>query len=169
MNLLSGDLAIQGSYAYVAQQAWIMNETVANNITFGVNVDSERLDRVVDSCGLLEDIQALPGGLQAEIGERGVNLSGGQKQRISIARAVYSERDVYLMDDPLSAVDYSVGAHIFRHCFRGMLESKTVLFVSHQIHVSGRFLNPNLPSAGLSVRQLSSLFFLSIWSNVTTL
>ena len=73
--------------------------------------------------------------LVVKIGERGVNVSGGQKQRISLARAYYSDRDIYLLDDPLSAVDAHVGKHIFTHCIRGALRGKTVLFVSHQLQV----------------------------------
>ena len=74
-----------------------------------------------------------------QIGERGINLSGGQKQRISLARAVYSDRDVYLLDDPLSAVDAHVGEHIFKQCIRGMLGDKAVMFVTHQLQVCEYF------------------------------
>ena len=72
----------------------------------------------------------------SQIGERGINLSGGQKQRVSLARALYADRDIYLLDDPLSAVDAHVGQHIFSECIKGALANKTVLFVTHQLQVS---------------------------------
>ncbi|KAF6027750.1 hypothetical protein EB796_013939 [Bugula neritina] len=93
-------------------------------------------NQVVSACALLSDFDQLPAGDQTEIGERGINLSGGQKQRISMARAVYSDSDIILLDDPLSAVDAMVGQHIFQHCLKGLLVNKTVLFVSHQLQVT---------------------------------
>ena len=91
--------------------------------------------RVLDVCSLRPDIALLPAGDETEIGERGVNLSGGQRQRISMARAVYRQADLYLLDDPLSAVDAHVGLHIFQECVAGILRGKTVLFVTHQLQV----------------------------------
>ena len=92
-----------------------------------------RYDSVVEDCALSSDLQILEGGDQIEIGDRGINLSGGQKQRVSLARACYSDRDVYLFDDPLSAVDVHVGAHIFEHVLKGRLEGKTRVIVTHQL------------------------------------
>jgi ABC-type multidrug transport system fused ATPase/permease subunit len=86
-------------------------------------------------CSLRPDLAILPAGDQTEIGERGVNLSGGQRQRVSMARAVYRQADLYLLDDPLSAVDAHVGRHIFEKCIRDGLRGKTVLFVTHQLQV----------------------------------
>ncbi|GAB6030088.1 Multidrug resistance-associated protein 9 [Chamberlinius hualienensis] len=134
LNVLGGDVSVRGRCGYVSQQAWIINSTVLDNITFGETYHEKKFQEVVRCCGLTEDLENLPGGVETEIGERGVNLSGGQKQRISLARAVYSDRDIYLLDDPLSAVDYTVGAHIFQSCIKEALKTKTVLFVSHLTH-----------------------------------
>jgi ATP-binding cassette subfamily C (CFTR/MRP) protein 1 len=94
-----------------------MNQTVRENILFGKRFDKKFYDIVVEACGLKPDLKALPGGDETEIGERGINLSGGQKQRVAIARAVYSRTDVYLFDDPLSAVD----AHVGQVCYDGLI------------------------------------------------
>ena len=114
---------ILGRVAYVPQQAWIQNATVEYNIYFGSKADKSRYRKVLDACALVPDLQMLPGGDQTEIGEKGINLSGGQKQRISMARAVYSDGDLFLLDDPLSAVDAHVGAHMYEK----VLSSKTGL------------------------------------------
>lgn len=97
----------QGNLAYVAQQAWIQNATVRENILFGKPYDPAKYERVIEACALKPDLEILPGGDKTEIGEKGINLSGGQKQRIALARAVYSNADVYLFDDPLSAGNIS--------------------------------------------------------------
>ncbi|XP_053403770.1 ATP-binding cassette sub-family C member 5-like isoform X1 [Mercenaria mercenaria] len=130
---VSGKVAVQGSLAYVSQQAWVMNTTVRDNILFGETYDPDRYAAVVESCALLQDFSDFVDGDQTEIGERGINLSGGQKQRISLARAVYSNKDIYLLDDPLSAVDIHIGRHIFSECIMKQLKGKTVLFVTHQL------------------------------------
>ncbi|XP_053403768.1 ATP-binding cassette sub-family C member 5-like [Mercenaria mercenaria] len=130
---ISGKVAVQGSLAYVTQQAWVMNTTVRENILFGEPYDPDRYAAVVESCALLQDFSDFVDGDQIEIGERGINLSGGQKQRISLARAVYSNKDIYLLDDPLSAVDIHIGSHIFSECILKQLKGKTVLFVTHQL------------------------------------
>ncbi|XP_052784055.1 ATP-binding cassette sub-family C member 5-like isoform X2 [Mya arenaria] len=130
---VSGKIAVQGSMSYVAQQAWIMNTTVRDNILFGEDYDEQRYNEVVEACCLSQDLEDFVDGDMTEIGERGINLSGGQKQRISLARAVYSNKDVCLLDDPLSAVDIHVGSHIFSECIMKQLKGKTVLFVTHQL------------------------------------
>ena len=130
----SGAINVKGQVAYVPQQAWIQNGTVEYNIQFGQGKDEKKYKSVLDSCALVPDLEMLPGGDQTEIGEKGINLSGGQKQRISLARAVYSEGDLYLLDDPLSAVDAHVGAHIFDHVLspvKGLLRDKTRVLVTH--------------------------------------
>ncbi|XP_023932206.1 multidrug resistance-associated protein 5 [Lingula anatina] len=133
MKLVSGEVAVNGSIAYAVQQAWILNATVRENILFGEEFDKERYDAAIFACNLAEDLEQLADGDNTEIGERGINLSGGQKQRVSLARALYSNKDIYLLDDPLSAVDTHVGKHIFENCLRGALKDKTVLFVTHQL------------------------------------
>eukprot|EP00117_Sycon_ciliatum_P047287 scpid53440/ scgid33788/ Multidrug resistance-associated protein 5; ATP-binding cassette sub-family C member 5; Multi-specific organic anion transporter C; SMRP; pABC11 len=133
MNLRSGSMAFQGSIAYVSQQAWIFNASVQENVLCGLELDEERYTRALSAAALLQDLDILPDGDMTEIGERGINLSGGQKQRVSLARALYSNRDVYLLDDPLSAVDAHVGAHIFSELIKRELKGKTVLLVTHQL------------------------------------
>ncbi|XP_066299993.1 ATP-binding cassette sub-family C member 5-like [Branchiostoma lanceolatum] len=133
MRSVKGGVAVDGDIAYVAQQAWIQNATVRDNILLGKPFDSSKYEMTVQACCLKQDFEQLPGGDMTEIGERGINLSGGQKQRISLARALYADRDIYLLDDPLSAVDAHVGEHIFRHYIKKMLRGKTVLLVTHQL------------------------------------
>ncbi|KAF7272715.1 hypothetical protein GWI33_014527 [Rhynchophorus ferrugineus] len=135
MDKLSGRVNNWGSIAYVPQQAWIQNATVRDNITFGREFDKIRYNRVVEACALKPDFEMLANGDQTEIGEKGINLSGGQKQRISLARAVYVDADIYLLDDPLSAVDSHVGKHIFEKLIgpSGLLRNKTRVLVTHAV------------------------------------
>ncbi|XP_070538467.1 ATP-binding cassette sub-family C member 5-like [Ptychodera flava] len=138
MPLTSGEVKIDGTIAYVSQQAWIFNDTLRENILFGERYEQERYKAAVFASALEEDIKQLPNGDLTEIGERGTNLSGGQKQRVSLARALYADRDIYLLDDPLSAVDAKVGQHIFNYYIRGALKGKSVIFVTHQLqYLSG--------------------------------
>ncbi|KAL2087062.1 hypothetical protein ACEWY4_018121 [Coilia grayii] len=129
----SGSISVKGSVAYVPQQAWIQNATLHDNILFGLEKRKSWYQRVLEACALLPDLDILPAGDATEIGEKGLNLSGGQKQRVSLARAVYRKADVYLMDDPLSAVDAHVGQHIFDKVIgpRGVLRDKTRVLVTH--------------------------------------
>ncbi|XP_036296981.1 ATP-binding cassette sub-family C member 12 [Pipistrellus kuhlii] len=133
MQLQQGVVAVSGTLAYVSQQAWIFHGSVRDNILFGAKYDHQRYQHTVRVCALQEDLRSLPYGDLTEIGERGLNLSGGQRQRISLARAVYSDRETYLLDDPLSAVDAHVGRHIFEECIRKALRGKTVVLVTHQL------------------------------------
>ncbi|KAM8894526.1 ATP-binding cassette sub-family C member 12-like isoform 1-T1 [Spinachia spinachia] len=133
MHLLHGSVTADGTFAYVSQQAWIFHGTVLENVTMGEPLDESKYKRVVDVCGLGADLAILPHGDQTEIGERGLNLSGGQKQRISLARAVYSNKDIFLLDDPLSAVDAHVGKHIFEKCIKDELQGKSIILVTHQL------------------------------------
>ena len=125
----------RGKIAYVPQQAWMQNNSLKDNILFGKPFDKSSYKSVLEGCSLTPDLQVLPAGDSTEIGERGINLSGGQRQRISMARATYSNGDVYLLDDPLSAVDSHVGKHIFENVIgpTGMLGKKTVVLVTHGI------------------------------------
>lgn len=120
---------------YVSQQAWIQNATLRNNILFGKPYDSDKYDSIIEACALQPDLSSLPAGDSTEIGEKGVNLSGGQKQRVSLARAVFFDADVYLLDDLLSAVDCHVGKHVFDKVLgpNGILKNKTRVLVTHGI------------------------------------
>ncbi|XP_049976741.1 ATP-binding cassette sub-family C member 12 isoform X2 [Alexandromys fortis] len=133
MQLQKGVVAVNGPLAYVSQQAWIFHGNVRENILFGEKYNHQRYQHTVHVCGLQKDLNSLPYGDLTEIGERGVNLSGGQRQRISLARAVYANRQLYLLDDPLSAVDAHVGKHVFEECIKKTLKGKTVVLVTHQL------------------------------------
>ncbi|XP_034546003.1 multidrug resistance-associated protein 5 [Notolabrus celidotus] len=133
MTLLEGNVAASGGFAYVSQQAWILNHSLKENIVFGNEFDRDRYNAVLEACCLLPDLAELPYGDMTEIGERGANLSGGQRQRVSLARALYSDRPILLLDDPLSAVDACVGSHVFHKAIKGVPKVKTVLFVTHQL------------------------------------
>ncbi|KAG0281918.1 hypothetical protein BGZ95_006425 [Linnemannia exigua] len=125
-----------GRISYVPQQSWILNATLRDNILFGLEYDQERYDRIINASGLEPDLAILPAGDQTEIGERGINLSGGQKQRVALARAAYNDADIYLLDDPLSAVDAHVDQHLWSELIgpQGLLRNKTRLLVTHGIH-----------------------------------
>ncbi|XP_050485106.1 ATP-binding cassette sub-family C member 5-like isoform X2 [Bombus huntii] len=133
LKMINGHILREGSCAYVSQQAWIVNATFKENILFGNQFDAKRYYQALTVCSLKEDLNMLPGGDETEIGERGINLSGGQKQRVALARALYANRDIYFLDDPLSAVDTHVGSYIFKNLILGVLKDKCVLFVTHQV------------------------------------
>ncbi|XP_062269788.1 ATP-binding cassette sub-family C member 3 isoform X2 [Platichthys flesus] len=135
MEKLEGEISIRGSVAYVPQQAWIQNATLRDNILFGIAYNEQKYRCVLEACALTPDLEVLPGGDMTEIGEKGINLSGGQRQRVSLARALYSDADVYLLDDPLSAVDAHVAKHIFDNLIgpEGALKGKTRILVTHGI------------------------------------
>uniref|UniRef100_A0A673BAN6 ABC-type glutathione-S-conjugate transporter n=1 Tax=Sphaeramia orbicularis TaxID=375764 RepID=A0A673BAN6_9TELE len=135
MHRKKGFINIKGSLAFVPQQAWIQNATLRDNILFGCPHETERFQKTIEACALVPDLELLPGGDQTEIGEKGINLSGGQKQRVSLARAAYSEADIYLLDDPLSAVDSHVGKHLFDKVIgpNGILKDKTRVLVTHGV------------------------------------
>nr|XP_021410687.1 canalicular multispecific organic anion transporter 2 [Lonchura striata domestica] len=135
MEKLEGEVAVKGSVAYVPQQAWIQNATLKDNILFGQAPNEEKYQDALEACALKTDLEVLPGGDQTEIGEKGINLSGGQRQRVSLARAVYSSSDIFLLDDPLSAVDSHVAKHIFDKVIGpdGVLKGKTRILVTHGI------------------------------------
>ncbi|KAK2431897.1 ABC transporter C family member [Trifolium repens] len=130
---VSGVLKVCGTKAYVAQSPWIQSGKIEDNILFGEHMVRERYEKVLEACSLKKDLEILSFGDQTVIGERGINLSGGQKQRIQISRALYQEADIYLFDDPFSAVDAHTGSHLFKECLLGVLSSKTVVYVTHQV------------------------------------
>ncbi|KAF9584556.1 hypothetical protein BGW38_006031, partial [Lunasporangiospora selenospora] len=155
LERVSGEIRIRGTVAFVPQQAWIMNDTLRNNIVFGNTYDPEYYQKTVEACCLLPDFEMLPGGDMTEIGERGINLSGGQKARISLARAVYAQADIYLLDDPLSAVDAHVGRAIFDKVIGpgGLLSGKTRILVTHQIQYLVQSTNIMMLREGRIVEQ----------------
>uniref|UniRef100_A0A0E0CV21 MRP-like ABC transporter n=1 Tax=Oryza meridionalis TaxID=40149 RepID=A0A0E0CV21_9ORYZ len=130
---LCGQVRISGSAAYVPQTAWIQSGNIEENILFGSPMDKQRYKRVIEACSLKKDLQLLQYGDQTIIGDRGINLSGGQKQRVQLARALYQDADIYLLDDPFSAVDAHTGSELFREYILTALASKTVIYVTHQI------------------------------------
>ncbi|CAH3144489.1 unnamed protein product [Pocillopora meandrina] len=127
-----GEVSCRGTLAYVPQTAWVFSGTIRANILFGLSYDDSKYTRVIEACALTDDFHQFPDTDQTLVGQRGVVLSGGQRARVSLARAVYANADVYLLDDPLSAVDFKVGRHIFEKCIKELLSHKTRMMTSHQ-------------------------------------
>lgn len=138
MRQTGGTLQFAADRAYCPQYAWIQNASVRDNITFGKPFNQKLYSDVVHACALLPDFELLPHGDMTEIGERGVTLSGGQKQRINIARAIYSDAGIVILDDPLSAVDAHVGTHIFNEAICGLLKRKCRFLATHHLHLLSR-------------------------------
>ncbi|KAL2760620.1 hypothetical protein ACRALDRAFT_2056656, partial [Sodiomyces alcalophilus JCM 7366] len=138
MRKTSGEVVLGGSRAFCPQYAWIRNATVRDNILFGKEMNQDWYNQVVDACALRPDFEMLPNGDATEIGEKGITISGGQKQRLNIARAIYYDADIVLMDDPLSAVDAHVGRHIFDRAILGLLGDKCRVLATHQLWVLNR-------------------------------
>jgi ATP-binding cassette subfamily C (CFTR/MRP) protein 1 len=134
---VKGEVIVHGQTAYVAQQAWVMNASVKENIIFGHRFDPSFYDKTVKACALTEDFAQLPDGDETEVGERGISLSGGQKARLTLARAVYARADIYLLDDCLSAVDQHVGRHLIENVLgpNGLLSGKTRVLATNSIPV----------------------------------
>ncbi|XP_077235246.1 putative ABC transporter C family member 15 isoform X2 [Tasmannia lanceolata] len=130
---LYGTVKICGTKAYVPQSPWILTGNIRENILFGNSFDSAKYEKTIQACALTKDFELFSCGDLTEIGERGINMSGGQKQRIQIARAVYQDADIYLLDDPFSAVDAHTGTQLFKDCLMGILKDKTILYVTHQV------------------------------------
>ena len=129
---VSGTITFQGSFVYLPQTPWIFSGTIRENILFGQPYDQAKYTRVIEACALTEDIHRFPDYDQTVVGERGEVLSGGQQARVSLARAVYADADLYLLDDPLSAVDFKVGKHIFKTCIKDLLGEKMRVLTSHE-------------------------------------
>ncbi|XP_030759733.1 multidrug resistance-associated protein 4-like [Sitophilus oryzae] len=128
-----GSLQIGGSISYSSQEPWLFVASVRKNIMFGKPYDSTLYNKVAHVCALEQDFKQFPYGDKTMVGERGVSLSGGQRARINLARAIYRQADIYLMDDPLSAVDTHVGKHLFEKCIVEHLRGKTRILVTHQL------------------------------------
>ncbi len=129
----NGTITINGSISYASQEPWLFEGSVRNNIVFVESFDEERYKQVVKACALEQDFKLLPQGDATIVGEQGSSLSGGQKARVNLARAVYKRSDIYLLDDPLSAVDTHVGKHIFEQCVQEFLQDKICILVTHQL------------------------------------
>ncbi|KAF2157253.1 ABC multidrug transporter [Myriangium duriaei CBS 260.36] len=138
MRKTNGAVIFGASRALCSQYPWIQNTSLKQNVTFGKRFDESWYEAVIQACALKQDIDMLPNGDATEIGEKGVTISGGQKQRLSIARAIYFDADIVLMDDPLSAVDAHVGKHIVDLAICGLLRDKCRVLATHQLHVLSR-------------------------------
>uniref|UniRef100_A0A8C7TRR2 Multidrug resistance-associated protein 4 n=1 Tax=Oncorhynchus mykiss TaxID=8022 RepID=A0A8C7TRR2_ONCMY len=128
-----GVLRVKGQLTYASQQPWVFPGTIRSNILFGKELHPQKYEKVLRACALKRDMELLPDGDLTVIGDRGATLSGGQKARVNLARAVYQDADIYLLDDPLSAVDAEVGRHLFEQCICGILKNKPRILVTHQL------------------------------------
>ncbi|XP_008282467.1 multidrug resistance-associated protein 7 [Stegastes partitus] len=136
LNRLSGVLYVadrEVGFGLAAQESWIQNASVRNNILFGKDYDAAFYQAVIEACALSDDLNVLPNGDKTEVGENGVTLSGGQKARLALARAVYMDKDIYLLDDPLAAVDTDVAEHLMKKCILELLREKTRILCTHRI------------------------------------
>lgn len=124
---MAGTVRVSGRKAYVPQTAWILSGNIRDNILFGNPYDKEKYEKIIQACALTKDLELFANGDLIEIGESGINMRGGQKQRIQIARSVYEEADMYLFDDPFSAVDAHTGSYIFKDCIMGLLKDNNNL------------------------------------------
>ncbi|XP_077580290.1 ATP-binding cassette sub-family C member 4-like isoform X1 [Stigmatopora nigra] len=129
----TGTLMVRGQLNYASQQPWVFPGTIRSNILFGREMDHQKYQCILKACALNKDLELLPDGDLTLIGDKGGTLSGGQKARINLARAVYEEADIYLLDDPLSAVDAEVGKYLFEKCICGLLKNKCRILVTHQL------------------------------------
>uniref|UniRef100_A0A8C1RBP7 Cystic fibrosis transmembrane conductance regulator n=1 Tax=Cyprinus carpio TaxID=7962 RepID=A0A8C1RBP7_CYPCA len=128
-----GVVKVKGELTYASQQPWVFPGTIRSNILFGKELQPQRYESVLRACALKRDMELLPDRDLTVIGDRGATLSGGQKARVNLARAVYQDADIYLLDDPLSAVDAEVGRHLFEQCICGILKDKPRILVTHQL------------------------------------
>ena len=124
---------VNGSISYVSQIPWIRNATIKDNILFYQPYDEEKYNKVIELSELRQDLEIFEAGDLTEIGEKGINLSGGQKARISIARALYADKDIYMFDDPISALDANVGMKVMKNCIIKHLSGKTRILVTHAL------------------------------------
>ena len=132
-------IKVSGKISYVTQNPWILNDTFRNNILFFNKMDEDKYNKIISICQLEPDLKIIKGGNNAEIGEKSINLSGGQKIRLTIARAVYNEAEIYIFDDPLSALDAYVGMNLFKEVFCNYLQNKTVIISTHSLQYLSMF------------------------------
>ncbi|VVC32175.1 Hypothetical protein CINCED_3A023482 [Cinara cedri] len=133
LPLSEGSVSVSGVVSYASQEPWLFGGSIQQNILFGSPMDEERYKQVIQVCALKTDFKQFPYGDRTIVGDRGESLSGGQKARVNLARAVYKQADIYLLDDPLSAVDTGVGQHLFDDCIKDFLNGKTCILITHQI------------------------------------
>lgn len=133
LPIYKGNMTLSGAISFSSQEPWLFSGSVRQNILFGETYDDERYQKVVDACALRSDFALFPHSDQTLVGEKGKSLSGGQKARINLARCVYKQADIYLLDDPLSAVDANVGKHLYERCVKGFLNGKICILVTHQL------------------------------------
>ncbi|KAL5236135.1 hypothetical protein ACI65C_003545 [Semiaphis heraclei] len=133
LSVSSGSISVHGVVSYASQQPWLFAGSVQRNILFGLPMDRNRYNKIIQVCALQTDFDQFPYGDRTIVGERGISLSGGQRARINLARAIYKEADIYLLDDPLSAVDNHVGKHLFAKCIKEFLKGKTCILITHQL------------------------------------
>ncbi|KAJ3272031.1 hypothetical protein HDV01_005983 [Terramyces sp. JEL0728] len=134
-----GQLEINGTIAYCAQVPWIQSCTVEENIMFGNEYDRVRIEKAISASAMASDLEIMRDGIKTEIGENGVSLSGGQKSRLALARAIYSDSDIYLLDDPLSSLDSRVGTAVFQSTIKSFCGQKTVLMATHKLELLQNF------------------------------
>uniref|UniRef100_A0AAQ5YQH7 ATP-binding cassette, sub-family C (CFTR/MRP), member 10 n=1 Tax=Amphiprion ocellaris TaxID=80972 RepID=A0AAQ5YQH7_AMPOC len=136
LNRLGGVLYVadrESGFGLASQESWIQHASVRDNILFGKDYEAAFYQAVIDACALSDDLNVLPNGDKTEVGENGVTLSGGQKARLALARAVYMDKDIYLLDDPLAAVDADVAEHLMKKCIMELLRGKTRILCTHRI------------------------------------
>lgn len=148
---INGRVSFNGRIAYLPQMPWIFSGTIRDNILFGRSFDTKRYQDILEVCCMQTDLHNFPKGDLTEIGHRGVSLSGGQRARVSLARALYLDADIYLLDDPLSAVDAKVGKHLFDTCICEFLSGRTRVFVTHQLDYLTNLDNSLVLSEGAEV------------------
>ena len=165
---INGTVSVDGRIAYVPQLPWVFSGTIRDNILFGRPFDNGRYFKILDVCCLKTDLNSFPKEDLTEIGNRGVSLSGGQRVRVSLARALYSDADIYLLDDPLSAVDAKVGKYLFESCICGFLSEKTRVFVTHQLHLLAHINNVIVLSKGRKANEGSCFHYESQTSGIVT-
>lgn len=134
LHIAGGNIEVNGTVSYASQEAWVFASSIRQNIIFGQEYNKKRYNEVVRVCALEKDFKQFPDGDLSIVGDRGASLSGGQKARINLARAVYRDVDIYLLDDPLSAVDTHVAKHLYQECINGYLKNKARILVTHQVH-----------------------------------
>uniref|UniRef100_A0A8C5C177 Uncharacterized protein n=1 Tax=Gadus morhua TaxID=8049 RepID=A0A8C5C177_GADMO len=173
LPLDKGVLKVKGQLTYACQQPWVFPGTIRSNILFGKELNPAKYEEVLRACALKRDMELLPDGDLTLIGDRGATLSGGQKARVNLARAVYLDADIYLLDDPLSAVDAEVGRHLFEKCICGILKDKPRILVTHQLQylkaADQILVLKGVCTCPSSIESQSSLrvMFAHVWQNQT--